>query len=155
MKKSAHFKIEELVCKDVFIRDGQSAWRYFRPVAIDFLDWFRENINKRVFINNWLSGGDKDERGLRCNLCYEVRKQTKLYTSAHVFGCAFDFNVEDMTPDQVRLWIGNNIAEFFRQYPEYPAKIRLESSKFAPTWIHIDFFEHDITGIIHLVKPIK
>lgn len=149
MKKSKLFRIEELVCKDVFNRDGEEAWRYFRPVLIDFLDWFREEIDRPVYINNWLWGGDKTQRGFRCNLCLLVATKIWLYVSAHMLGAGVDMNVKGMTPDEVRAWIVSNINRFFNLHPEYIRKCRLEGSKKAPTWVHIDFFEHDKNWVVY------
>lgn len=153
MKKTKHFLIEELVCPDVFKRDGQAAFRYFRPVALDFLDWMREKLDRPVHVNDWKWGGRYSQRGLRCNLCKLVSLKNKLYMSAHILGAGIDFNVSGMTPDEVRDWIVDNIADFFLEFPDYTYAIRLEDSAFAPTWVHIDFYEHDGPGIVLFVKP--
>lgn len=149
MKKSYLFDIKELVCPDVYNRDGEAAWRYFRPVLIDFLDWFREEIKRPVYVNNWKWGGDKTQRGYRCNLCNIVKSKEKLYVSAHMLGAGLDFNVEGMEPNEVREWLHNNIHRFFGFWHKYKPKCRLESSRLAPTWVHIDFYEHDEPGIIY------
>lgn len=148
-----NFEIQELVCPDVYRRDGEAAFRYFRPVALDFIDWFRDEIGRPVYVNNWKWGGDKTQRGLRCNLCKLVSSKKSLYVSGHILGCAFDFNVKGMTPDEVRTWLEQNIHRFFEKFPEYKAKCRLESKEFAPTWVHIDFYDHGGPGIILYVKP--
>jgi len=153
MKQSKHFKIQELVCKHVFNRDGHSSWRYLRPVVIDFIDWFRDEINNPVYVNNWYWGGPRTQRGVRCNMCQIVKDKTTLYTSAHIFGCAIDFNVKGYTPNQVREWLDANIYIFFLQFPQYTAKVRLESSKYATTWVHVDFFDHNGAGIVQYIKP--
>lgn len=149
MKKSKYFDIRELVCTDVYNRDGQEAWRYIHPVIVDFLDWIREKLDKPVYVNNWYWGGNKSQRGFRCNLCPLVKSKKTLYVSAHMLGKGVDFNVKGMTPDEVREWIHKNINNFFTFHPWYIKKCRLESSRLAPTWVHIDFFEHDKEGIIY------
>ena len=153
MKKTSKFVIQELVCQHIYNRDGDKAFRYFRPVVLDFLDWFRIEIGKPVYINNWHWKGDKSQRGLRCNLCQLVKNANKLYMSAHITGSGIDLNVKDTTPNDVRKWIENNIDRFFDKFPQYIKKIRLESAAFAPTWVHIDFYEHDEKGIVQYVKP--
>jgi hypothetical protein len=152
MKKSKHFLIEELVCRHVFNRDGETAFRYFRPVLLDFLDWFREEIKRPVYINNWKWGGNKTQRGLRCNLCDLVKNKSRLYMTAHVNGSGVDLNVKDMTPNEIRTWIEININRFFTKFPFYIQKCRLEHAKDAPTWVHIDFYEHTEKGIIQYVN---
>lgn len=153
MKTTKHFEIHELVCHDVYKRDGQKAFRYFRPVLLDFLDWLREELGRPVYINNWYWGGDKSQRGLRCNLCQLVAEAMVLYLSGHITGCAVDFNVKGMGPDQVRGWLAKNIHRFFLLYPEYKARCRVENKEFAPTWVHVDFYDHDLGGIIQYIKP--
>lgn len=157
MLKAKHFKIHELVCSDVYNRDGESAWRYFRPVLIRFIDWVREELDKPVYINNWYWGGYKSQRGLRCNLCPIVKGKTSkntLYVSGHILGAAIDFNVKGMTPDEVRDWLKYNIHRFFEQWHRYPKKIRVESWAFAPTWVHVDFYDHDEPRIIDIIELI-
>lgn len=149
MKRARNFKIHELVCPDIYKRDKELAWRYFRPELIDFIDWFRERIDRPVYINNWFWGGDKTQRGYRCNLCHIVREKKILYASAHMLGAAVDFNVKDVHPNQVREYLRDNIHEFFNEHTCYIRKCRLESDRLAPTWVHIDFFEHTSDEIIY------
>lgn len=156
MKKTKHFKIYELVCPDVYNRDGERAWRYFRPVLIHFVDWIREELDKPVYINNWYWGGGKSQRGLRCNLCAIVKNKTSkntLYVSGHVVGAAIDFNVKGMTSDEVRTWVIENIDRFYNAFPMYIRKCRIEDKRFAPTWCHIDFFEHDDFSTVRIITP--
>jgi hypothetical protein len=152
MKKSKYFKLHELVCPHVLTRDGESAWRYLRPVVIDFLDWFKEEIGKPVYVNNYSWGGDKSQRGLRCNMCALVKGKITLYMSAHILGAGVDLNVKDMAPKEIRKWIESNIGKFFKKHPQYIAKARLEDDASAPTWVHVDFYEHDDNTIIKYVK---
>lgn len=154
MKRTKHFEIYELVCPDVYERDGNSAFRYFRPVLLDFLDWLRETLNRPVYVNNWYWGGNMSQRGLRCNMCNLVKNSKGLYLSAHIIGAGVDFNVKGMSPDEVRTWLQINISDFFSKHPAYKPKCRIESSKYAPTWCHVDFYDHDVAGIIHFIKPI-
>lgn len=157
MKQAKGFQLHELVCRHVYNRDGQDAWRYFAPVLLDFLTWFRVTIDKPVYVNNWAWKGGRTQRGLRCNLCPICKDKTKkniVYLSGHVTGYAVDFEVKDMTPNEVRAWIDKNIHLFFKKHPQYVAKIRIESEEFAPTWCHIDFYPHNGPGIVQYIKPI-
>ncbi|MCK9545035.1 MAG: hypothetical protein M0R03_23715 [Novosphingobium sp.] len=154
MKKTKSFKIYEFVCPDVYKRDGEDAFRYFRPVLLDFMDWFRKEQGRPVYVNNWWWKGPQTQRGLRCNLCKIVVSKKVLYVSGHISGSAVDFNVKDIHPDETRVWLEKNIHRFFEEYPQYIAKCRLESKEYAPTWVHIDFYDHDGEGIILYIKPI-
>ena len=149
MKKSKHFEIHEFVCPDVYNRDGERAFRYFRPVLIDFMDWLREELDRPIFVNNWMWGGNMSQRGYRCNLCDLVKNKTGLYVSAHMLGAGIDFNVKGVDPDEVRDWIKENAHRFFSIYPRYTPSIRIESDRLAPTWVHLDFYEHDNPGIVY------
>lgn len=152
MKKANHFELHELICPHVLNRDGELGWRYFRPVMIDFIDWLRDKLGRPVYVNNYGWGGQKSQRGLRCNMCSLVKNKKTLYMSAHVLGCGIDFNVKGMTPDEVRGWIAKNIPAFFALHPEYTRKCRIERAEDAPSWVHIDFFEHDEGRIVQKIK---
>ena len=112
MKKSKHFKIQELVCPEVYKKYGERAWMFIDPELIETLDIIREKIlNKPMIVNNWASGGGYTQRGLRCNICQLVRDKTKngkLYLSAHNFGKAIDATVEGMTAEEARRLIIKN-----------------------------------------------
>lgn len=84
-----------------------------------------------MVVNTWANCGQFSQRGLRCNMCQLVKSKNSVYLSAHCLGKAIDFNVPDMTIQQVHDLIKQNIDKF-----EYP--IRLESIESAPTWVHID-----------------
>lgn len=158
MKTANHYKKEELLCPHTVKRDGEDAWRYLQPIVIDFLDWVREELDRPVYVNNYLWGGDKSQRGHRCNLCPLVKNSTLknvLYVTAHMTGLGVDFNVKGMTSDEVREWLDKNIYRFFDKFPQYIRKCRIESAAYAPTWCHIDFYLHDNPGIIRYISPIK
>ena len=56
MKKSKYFKIQELVCPEVYKNYGEQAWMFIDPELIETLDIIREKIlNKPMIVNNWTS----------------------------------------------------------------------------------------------------
>ena len=131
-----YFRIEELVSREVHHKYGNDAWALFRTETLHCLLIMRKGIGKPFTVNTWLWDGVYDERGFRENTCDICKRRTSrglLYTSGHVLGCAFDFTVEDMSPDLVRDWIEEN-AELF------PCKVRLEDLKDNEpiTWVHFD-----------------
>lgn len=123
-----YFKIKELVCEHVYERHGENAWAFFDPRLIAVLLFIRTNLGKPMTINNWATGGNFSQRGLRCNLCELVKKKTSLYVSAHMEGMAADFDVRGMTAEQVRTWLYNN-----RERIPYPIRLEKDTS-----WVHID-----------------
>ena len=145
MKKSRYFKIQELVCPEVYRRYGERAWMFIDPELIETLDMIREKIIcKPMIVNNWNTGGSYTQRGLRCNLCQLVKDKTKagkLYLSAHNFGKAVDATVQGMTAEEARRLIVKN--QILLPYP-----IRLED---RVNWLHLDVYDAD-KGNVYLFK---
>lgn len=134
-----YFKIEELVCPHVYNRFGESAWEFLDKDLLDVLLFIRETLNRPIYVNNWKWGGDKSQRGLRCNCDPLVKEKTYLekpYLSAHIFGKGVDFNVQGMTAEEVRKWIAD--------YQVYlPCKLRCEESV---NWVHIDTLSYGMSA---------
>lgn len=131
-----YFDIRELVGKQTYRKHGDRAWKFFSTDALHMLLILRKNIGKPIAINNWHTGGKFSQRGLRSNLSNIFRQMfysNKLYLSGHVLGEAFDLDVKDMSPREVRVWIQKNESLF-------PFKIRLEHKKRGEeiNWVHID-----------------
>lgn len=126
-----YFDIQELVCKHVYGKFGQSAWQFFDPRLLETLLVIRENLGKPIHVNNWQVGGNLTQRGLRCNVCQLVAGKTrmdKVYVSAHMQGTGIDFDVKGMTALEVRDWIKANRILL-------PYAIRLEQDV---DWVHLD-----------------
>lgn len=126
-----YFRTEELVCPHVFERFGHAALDFFDKDLLAVLLFIRQGLNRPIYVNNWAWGGDKSQRGLRCNCCALVKGKTALekpYLSAHLFGKGIDFHVQGMTAEEVRQWIAQNAAYL-------PCKIRVES---GVSWVHVD-----------------
>lgn len=138
MIKCDHFDLEELVSEKVFKKYGQGAWAFFDPRALMVLDWLREAIDRPITINNWVWGGDLDERGFRSNLDSIVKNKTDediLYCSAHMRGMAFDLNVEGMTTQEVKDWLDANKDSL-------PYNIRIEENTHG--WLHFDVVDKGV-----------
>lgn len=145
MEKSKYFKIQELVCPDVYKKYGEQAWMFIDPELIETLDIIREKVLcQPMVVNNWINGGSYTQRGLRCNLCQLVKDKTmvgKLYLSAHNFGKAIDATVQGMSAEDARkLIIKNQIL--------LPHPIRLED---GVSWLHLDVYDAD-KGKVYLFK---
>lgn len=129
-----NFDIRELVCPDVFKKFGERSWMFFTIEILHTLLVLRTDIlNVPLFCNNWQSGGQLKQRGLRCNLCDEISRKTfagELAMSAHANGNAFDLTSPAMTAEEMRKRIQDN----WRKLP-YP--IRIEKDK---TWLHVDCY---------------
>ena len=131
MKKCKHFHIWELVSEKVYKKYGETAWSFFDPRLLGFIDWLRDGLKRPITINNWDWGGEFEERGLRSNLDsipYSYTEDGVLYMSAHCTGQAVDFDVKGMGAEEVRKWLRLN------KY-RTPYNIRIEKNV---NWVHLD-----------------
>lgn len=125
-----YFKLSELVCPHCVSTYGDSAWQFLSTELLSTIYILRTKVlNKPMVVNNH----HYTQRGLRCNMCEIVRNKKTPYLSAHVLGKGFDFHVSDMTAEEVRQLIKDNINEF-----EYPIRLEEEVS-----WIHCDVYTLD------------
>ena len=134
-----YFSITELVCPDVYKKFNERAWQFFTTDALYGLLLLRETILCRpMYLNSYKKG--RTQRGLRCNLCALVKGKATVYLSQHVFGNAWDFDVEGMTAEQAR-------QEIKKKAHLFPCQIRLEKDK---SWVHIDFLSmYGITSKVY------
>lgn len=130
-KVKEHFNLNELVCPHCVKNYGDKSWQFLSTELLSTIYILRNKvINKPMIVNN---GTTFTQRGLRCNRCDLVKSKTKPYMSSHCLGKGVDFHVSDMTAEEVRQLIKDNIDQF-----EYP--IRLEEDV---TWIHCDTYTLD------------
>jgi len=128
-----YFKIEELVAPKVIAKYGEEqCWSFLDFRLLSNLLFIRIELNKAITANY---GGDI-QRGLRSILSKIVLRyfaKGKLYLSGHVRGTAVDFDVENMTAEEVRYWI-------VQHHGKLPFKCRLEWKKnnIEISWIHMD-----------------
>ena len=141
-----YFDLQELVCKHIYNKYGQSAWDFFDKDFLAVLLYIRENLGKAIYVNNWqLKDGELTQRGLRCQHCQMVKDKTKdgkPYMSAHLFGKALDFDVKGMTAEDVRQWIIAHKADL-------PHPVRLEDKV---SWVHLDVRYDDTEKMVYLFQ---
>lgn len=132
-KLKTKFSIKELVCNHCYSTFGDRAWQFLSTELLSILYTLRFVIFKRpIIINNWHKGGQFSQRGLRCNKCALVSQKENIYISAHILGKAIDFNVQDLTSNQVSIEIKNNINMF-----KYPIRLERDTNG----WTHIDVYQ--------------
>lgn len=139
-----YFGIHELVGKRTLKKHGERAWKFLDYRALYALLIVREGLGRRMFVNR----GRLQQRGLRTIVQQMIRNffyKDVLYLSAHLFGKAFDFDVEGMTAHEVRKWIIKNSDLF-------PFKIRLENNV---SWNHLDVFWEEKNPKIYIFQPPK
>jgi hypothetical protein len=105
----------------------------FDPRLLISILYIRETTGRRMTINDYLWGGRFDERGVRDNMSPLVLGKKSAYWSGHVFAMAVDFDLEDMTAIEVRVWLQSKSHEL-------PFKIRLEAKLRGVeiSWVHLD-----------------
>ena len=137
------FDVRELVCPHTYERWGEKSWQFLQADLLEVIRVLRHEIlNVPMIVNTWASGGQFDERGLRCNLCDTVKAKFSkgtLYLSPHCMGAAIDFNTNEYDAEQVR----NLIRQNWNKYSSTP--IRLERDV---NWVHIDVFDGATNNLI-------
>lgn len=137
------FDVRELVCPHTYERWGERSWQFLQTDLLEVIRVLRHGIlNVPMIVNTWASGGEYDERGLRCNLCDMVKSKPDkgvLYLSPHCMGAAIDFNTKEYDAEQVR----NLIRKNWNEYSSTP--IRLERNI---SWVHIDVFDGASNNLI-------
>lgn len=136
----SYFKVEEIV-SPTFYNTYKGLGKYgilsrFDIRLLTTMIVLRETLDSPITINDWIWGGKFDERGYR-DLSTDMVKDRvnagKTWGSPHLFGAAFDFDVEGMTANEVREWLKDNMEIL-------PHPIRLErklNSKYI-SWVHLD-----------------
>lgn len=128
---SKYFKIQELVSEAVYKKYGDKSWEFIDTRLIKVLDLLREHFNRPIIVNNWLWGGNLQQRGLRANKDELVANKKDYYISQHCLGKAVDFNVKGLSAQEVYDEILKNKDKFY-------LISRVENIKDTPTWVHID-----------------
>jgi hypothetical protein len=129
-----YFCIQELVCHHTYLKFRETSWQFLDTELLHTLLVVRKMLNKPITVNNWHTGGNYSQRGLRCNICALVKDKTsldKIYLSAHCNGAGIDFNVPGMDSEKVREEIKRN--EVLLHYP-----IRLKE---GVSWVHLDVYD--------------
>ena len=141
MYKCKHFGIKELVSKIVYDKFGEQAWMFFDPDTLSDLDTIREANGAGIIINNWASGGNLSQCGLRSNMDPMVKQKKTLYVSAHCLGKGFDLH--DSLGRNARL---HGIVLDLIKKKQLKKFKRLEDFKLTPGWVHVD--EYQTSAII-------
>ena len=133
----ANFDIRELVCPHTYERWGNElSWQFLQTDLLEVIYVLRSRLLKvPMIVNTWASGGQFDERGLRCNMCELVKSKTDrgtLYLSPHCMGAAIDFHTNTIEPEKIR----NLIRMNWRKYSRVPIRVERDVN-----WVHIDVFD--------------
>ena len=116
------FKIEELVPEIVFNDRGQKAWQLIDHRLIANLDALREQVGVSMVCNNWSTGGNRTQSGLRV----AGQSHHRPY-SQHSFGRAVDL-VCSIDAEEIRQMIKDR-----RIILPHPATFEEDVN-----WVHMD-----------------
>lgn len=115
---------------------------YVQPTVLDIAQAVRDRYAAPVEVNTWLWGGDLLERGYRF-----PGSDTGATYSQHKLGNAVDFEVDGMSPQEVRADIKQNEQRFLRM-----GLTTIESGEYATGWVHVDCRPTEQDGIL-IVTP--
>lgn len=112
---------------DEFLPPGEADISKMDTKIILVAQWIREQLGKPVIINNYATGGQYKESGLR-----DINSTTGAKKSAHKEGKAIDIKVPGMTAKEVWDWCMD------RQMELYAMGVReIEDQRFCPSWVHL------------------
>lgn len=134
--KCEHFGIKELVSPIVYNKWGEQAWMFFNPLVLEDLDTIRETWGSSIIINNWATGGNLKQCGLRSNMDDMVKAKKTLYLSAHCLACGFDLHAGNGLNN--KLWSHCYQLILHKKLKTFK---RLEDLKLTTGWVHIDSFQ--------------
>lgn len=137
MQLTKNFLVQELLPPDVYAARGDASAQLIDIRIVNVAQWLRDNLGKAITINNWNSGGQYKESGLR-----NFETSTGAKWSQHKYGRALDLKVNGMDSEAVRQYIRTNWATL--------KNIGLTCiEKDTPSWVHIDC---RYTGLDYLLE---
>lgn len=127
MKISLHFNLEEFIDPVTFSEKGADSIHCIDVKLIEIAELLRSITGHPVTINDWSTGGQYKESGLR-----RMDSPTGAKHSAHKEGKAIDCKVDGMSAPAVHALVLANESKF------YDAGVRqMEDIAFSPTWTHL------------------
>lgn len=122
-----HFAAHEYVPEETYKRFGEQSFMFIDDRLLRFDDFLREQFGT-ITINNWYWNGDRMWSGLRT-------PNSPYYStySQHSFGKASDKIFRDVTAEEVRIWLKQNV-DIWQQKTGIKS-ITLER---GVSWVHLD-----------------
>jgi len=120
-------KVSANFFEDEFLHPNETDISKVDPKLIVIAQWIREQIGKSVTINNYATGGQYKESGLR-----DINTKTGAKKSAHKEGKAIDIKVKGMLASDVFDWCID------RQTELYALGVReIENKVYTKSWTHL------------------
>lgn len=145
MKVSEHFDLREFIDPVTFKELGEKSIDKIDKRLIDIAELLRKLAAKPVTINNWFSGGQYKESGLR-----RKDSPTGAKRSAHKEGKAIDCKVAGMSVASIQALVMAHEKDFFDLGVR-----QMEDVSFTPTWTHLGTRQGTVVkeGKIQIIKP--
>jgi hypothetical protein len=149
-KVSEHFILEEFINPDTFKREKDNGLSLIDKKLFDIAEFIRVDLGVPITINDWHTGGQYHESGLR-----DKNSTTGAKLSQHKLGKAIDVKAK-----------GYGGAEWYDYVKKNAKKLydlgvrRIEDKSIATTWLHIDTKEHggnfiEVVDLVKIVEEIK
>ncbi len=138
---SEHFLIQELVNPETFAEHKDDSLDLIDHKLIDILEFIRVDTGLPITVNNWHTGGQYKESGLR-----DPNTKTGALKSAHKLGKAVD--------PKIKNWTGKEWYEYVKKNSKKLYQLglrRIEDRKIATTWCHMDTKEHGELNVIQVI----
>lgn len=138
------FTVEELVDKRTLKTYGQKAIWFIDERLIAGIFFLRQYYDAPMIINNWNSGGNFSQRGLRMSWSSVNWKD-----SQHGKGRAVDFNVVGLTSDKQ----AQMLIDDWEEIAKNTFFTTIENPDFTKGWTHLDGrWNNDNTKLL-IVNP--
>jgi hypothetical protein len=142
MTLAPNFTLQEFIPPDIYAERGEKSIELLDDRIISLAQFFRDRYGS-VTINNWNSGGQYKESGLRSALTTTGAKW-----SQHKRGAAVDLKFSTTTPQKVYADVLKNQKLFF----EKGLRV-MENIAATPSWLHIDVRYTGKINQIVIVNP--
>jgi hypothetical protein len=124
-----NFYLDEFIDPTTYAARGEKSIALMDHRMIIFAQWLRETLGKPITINNWATGGQYRESGLRV-----FNTTTGAKWSQHKFGRAVDIKCAAATPKQ--------LFSVIKAHEDYLIKRQIcttiENIDLTPKWLHCD-----------------
>jgi hypothetical protein len=145
IKVSENFFLDEFIDPQTYSESGALSIDFIDRKLIAITQFIRTKTGKSVTINNWFTGGQFKDSGLR-------RPDTKTGRplSQHKIGKAIDVKQAGMNGKAWRKFVEENAKELFNLGVR-----RIEDETLTPTWLHIDLRPHTLGRVIRVIDLTK
>lgn len=124
-----YFFLDEVINPETYSARGAASRSLMDNRIIEGLTLLRELVGVPFTVNNWASGGARQESGLR-----NFNTRTGARWSQHKFGRAIDIVPQGLTIAQLFEVVKDNKEKFLQG----GLITTVEDIRFTPTWLHID-----------------